>query len=153
MPRITTPYQVAGDMRALGYQVYERGQDGWRTFWTDATAVRVEYPPAPADTLTELAKALSALGWDADPQDGRWLRVTATGDPLTAGQAGTDPWRWTCRSCRAEGEVVDGPEARQARDAEAYAHRAACPCRSDIPAEAAAGRRLCVWSYAHEDQP
>jgi len=56
----------------------------------------------------------------------------------------TDPWRWYCRLCGAEGEA---PE-RAGRDAAAVAHLTETPCgRHAVRASSERGRLLHVWSY------
>jgi hypothetical protein len=58
--------------------------------------------------------------------------------------ARTDPWRWYCRLCGAEGEAA----ASEDRDDEAASHLRDTRCgRHGIHRAETAGRLLHVWSY------
>jgi hypothetical protein len=60
----------------------------------------------------------------------------------------TDPWRWYCRLCGAEGQADNYPE----RDREAFAHVDACPHGRFADVRTAEhGRLLHVWSYGRPD--
>jgi len=62
--------------------------------------------------------------------------------------ARTDPWRWYCRLCGAEGSVDHGPAAREARDEAAEEHLRETPCgRREVTAREESGRLLHVWTY------
>jgi hypothetical protein len=62
--------------------------------------------------------------------------------------ARTDPWRWYCRLCGAEGAVSDGLGAREYRDKAAEEHLRETRCgRFEVPAREESGRLLHVWTY------
>jgi hypothetical protein len=56
----------------------------------------------------------------------------------------TDPWRWYCRTCGAEGQA----DTEQERDQAGYAHLSVCPhgLRVNVGTESI-GRLRHVWSY------
>ncbi len=73
--------------------------------------------------------------------------------PQTRAQR-TDPWRWYCRLCGAEGQHEDRTAARE----DAYTHIAeGKPCgRGRHIGASGAGRLLHVWTYGgprNTDQP
>jgi hypothetical protein len=56
----------------------------------------------------------------------------------------TDPWRWYCRTCGAEGKA----DTEQARDAEGFGHLDICRFgRRPTVGTDSAGRLRHVWSY------
>lgn len=56
----------------------------------------------------------------------------------------TDPWRWYCRLCGAEGDAA----APDTRDQAAREHLKQAPCgRHELTGWAIAGRLLHVWTY------
>ncbi len=56
----------------------------------------------------------------------------------------TDPWRWYCRICGAEGEAAE----EAVRDLDAAAHLEDTPCgRHAVTGWVTSGRLLHVWSY------
>jgi hypothetical protein len=62
--------------------------------------------------------------------------------------ARTDPWRWYCRTCGAEGAVNDGTGAREYRDKAAEEHLRETRCgRREVTAREESGRLLHVWTY------
>lgn len=80
-------------------------------------------------------------------------------NPLTPAQiaareaARTDPWRWYCRLCGAEGAVSDGLGAREYRDKTAEEHLTDTHCGLDeVHDREESGRLLHVWSYSKSAQ-
>lgn len=62
--------------------------------------------------------------------------------------ARTDPWRWYCRLCGAQGAFDHGPGARELRDKAAEEHLTGTRCgRFEVPAREESGRLLHVWTY------
>jgi hypothetical protein len=56
----------------------------------------------------------------------------------------TDPYRWYCRKCGAEGEATEASE----RDSDAYSHVEERPCGvGPTLGTAASGHLLHLWSY------
>lgn len=70
-------------------------------------------------------------------------------DELAAREAArTDPWRWYCRTCGAEGSVEDGEGAQGTRDKAAMAHLSEAHCGPDEIPGKVPRRLLHVWSYS-----